>query len=178
MTSALGLKKPVGEVLVLAAAALAVAASVLPSVVGTITLLGPGRSLSLDAWHDSAWAWLFTVLLAAAGGSVLIGGGWAARQPSSWCWPTTLLIVLVADLSLIGSVLWPRNPGTTSATFSGLVLRHPELGQWLGASLGPGLGFYLNVIAALLATASAVAVLGGKVSGYEHAGANPFSLRK
>jgi len=178
MTSGLGLKKPVGEVSVLVAAGLAVAASVLPSVVGTIASLGPGRSLSLDAWHDSAWAWSFTVLLAGAGVSVLIGGGWAARQPSSWCWPATLLIVLAGDLSLIASVLWPRNPGTTSATFSGLVLRHPELGQWLGASLGPGFGFYLNVIAALLATASAVAVLGGKVPGYEHAGANPFFLRK
>jgi len=129
---------------------------------GTITLLGPGRSLSLDAWHDSAWAWLFTVLLAAAGVTVLIGGGWATRQPASWCWPATLLIVLAGDLSLIGSVLWPRNPGTTSATFSGLVLRHPEIGQWLGASLGPGLGFYLNAIAALLATASAVAVLAAR----------------
>jgi len=178
MTSGVGLKRPAGEVLVLVAAGLGVAASVLPSVVGTIASLGPGRSLSLDAWHDGAWAWLFTVLLAAAAISVLIGGGWASRQPSSWCWPTTLLILLAGDLSLIGSVLWPQNPGTSSATFSGLVLRHPELGQWLGASLGPGLGFYLSAIAALLATASAVAVLGGKVPGYEHAGANAFPVRK
>jgi len=177
MASGLGFKKPAGEVSVLVAAGLAVAASVLPSVVGTIASLGPGRSLSLDAWHDSAWAWSFTVLLAAAGVSVLIGGGWAARQPSSWCWPTTLLLVLVADLSLIASFVWPQNPGSSSATFSGLVLRHPELGQWLGASLGPGLGFYLSAVAALLATASAVAVLGGKVPGYEHVRASASSVR-
>jgi len=178
MASGLGLKRPAGEVLVLVAAGLAAAASVLPSVVGTIASLGPGRSLSLDAWHDGAWAWLFIVLLAAAAVSVLAGGGWGSRQPSSWCWPTTLLILLVADLTLIGSFVWPQNPGTSSATFSGLVLRHPELGQWLGASLGPGLGFYLSAIAALLATASAVAVLGGKVSGYEHVGASAFSVRR
>jgi hypothetical protein len=179
MVSGLGLTKPVGEVSVLVAAGLAVAASVLPSVVGTIASLGPGWPvLSLDAWQDSAWAWSSTVLLAAAGVCVLIGGGWSSRQPSSWCWPATLLMVLVADLSLIGSFLWPQNPGATSATFRGLVLRHPELGQWLGASLGPGLGFYLSVIAALLATAGAVAVVRGKIAGYEHAGANPFWIRK
>jgi len=178
MTSGLGLKRPAGEVLVLVAAGMAVAASVLPSVVGTIASLGSGRSLSLNAWDDGVWAWSFTVLLAAAGVSVLVGGGWASRQPSSWCWPTTLLILLIGDLSLIGSFVWPQNPGGSSATFSGLVLRHPELGQWLGASLGPGLGFYVSAIAALLATASAVAVLVGKVSGYENAGANASSVRK
>jgi hypothetical protein len=175
MASRLGLKRPAGEVLVLVATGLGVAASVLPSVVGTIASLGPGRSLALDAWHGGAWAWLFTLLLAAAGVTVLVGGGWAGRQPSSWCWPTALLVLVMADLSLIGSFLWPRNPGAGSGTFSGLVLRHPELGQWLGASLGPGLGFYLSAVAALLATASAFAVLGGKLPGYDAARANaPF----
>jgi len=178
MASSFGLKRPAGEVLVLAAAGLGVAASVLPSVGGTIASLGPGRSLSLDAWHDGAWALLFTVLLASAAVSVLIGGGWASRQPSSWCWPTVLLVLLIGDLSLIGSFVWPQNPGASSATFSGLVLRHPELGQWLGASLGPGLGFYLSAIAALLATASAVAVLGGIVPGYDKAGTNAPSAGK
>jgi hypothetical protein len=178
MASGLGLKRPAGEVLVLVAAGLGVAASVLPSVVGTIVSLGPSSSLSLDAWHDGAWAWLFTVLLASAGVSVLIGGGWASRQPSSWCWPMVLLILLLGDLSLIGSFVWPQNPGVSSASFSGLALRYPELGQWLGASLGPGLGFYLSVIAALLATVSAVAVLGGIVPGYGSAGVKAPSAGK
>lgn len=172
MASRVRLNRPAGEVLVLVAAGLGVAASVLPSVVGTIASLGPGRSLSLDAWHGGAWAWLFTVLLAAAGVTVLAGGGWGSRQPSPWCWPTALLALLLGDLSLVGSFLWPQNPGSGSGTFSGLVLRHPELGQWLGASLGPGLGFYLSALAALLATSSAVAVLGGKLPGYDSATAS------
>jgi len=176
MASRLGLERPAGEVLVLVAAGLGVGASVLPSVVGTIASLGPSRSLSLDAWHDSPWAWLFTVLLASAGVSVLIGGGWASRQPSSWCWPTVLLILLIGDLSLVGSFVFPQNPGVGSASFSGLVLRHPELGQWLGASLGPGLGSYLSAFAALLATVSAVAVLSGILSGYGKTGTNAPSV--
>jgi hypothetical protein len=48
MTSELGLKRPAGEVLVLVAAGLGVAASALPSVVGTIASLDPGRSLLPD----------------------------------------------------------------------------------------------------------------------------------
>jgi hypothetical protein len=174
MASRLGLERPAGEVFVLVAAGLGMAASVLPSVVGTIESLGPGRSLSLDAWHNGAWAWLFTVLLAVASISVLIGGGWTSR-PSSWCWPTVLLVLLVADLSLIGNFVWPRNPGVGSSSFSGLVLRHPEMGQWLGASLGPGLGFYLSAIAAVAATVSAIAVLRGMMPGYDKAEASTSS---
>jgi hypothetical protein len=167
MISKWGLSRPAGEVLVLVAAALGVAASILPSVLGTVASLGPARSLSLDAWHAGTWAWLFTVLLACAGVAVLVGGGRASRQPSPWCWPTVLVLLLLGDLSLVASFVWPANPGLTSRTFAGMALRYPELGQWLGAAIGPGLGLYLSAIAALVATASAVAVVRGVMPGYD-----------
>src|SRR5882757_2454336 len=83
MTSGVGLKRPAGEVLVLVAAGLGVAASVLPSVVGTIASLGPGRSLSLDAGSDGAWAWSVTVLRGGALSRVRIARCWVGCAPSS-----------------------------------------------------------------------------------------------
>jgi hypothetical protein len=141
---------PVGEVVVLAAAALGVVASVLPWYQGDVSVLGFGGSVGVNAWNAGAGAWLSMLGLVVAAVAALVSGATATRAAAGWCWPLVLGLSVFSAVCL--SVWWASSPGSRGSGDDSRVLEGPGSGLMVSSSTGPGVGFYLG----LLATAATV----------------------
>ena len=143
---------PVGEVVVLAAGALGVVASVLPWYQGGFSGPGVGGSVEVNAWNAGAGAWLSMLALVAAAVAVLVGGATATRTASGWCWPLVLGLSIFSAVCLIARwASWPDS-GDGGHGYGVVEVHGSGPGGLVSTSTGPGVGLYLG----LLATAATV----------------------
>ena len=142
---------PLAEVIVLGAAMLAVAASVLPW--HRRVILG-GGVVEVDAWAAGLESRLSVVWLIAAAVVVVIGGATAVRRAANWCWPAVLGLSIFSLACLMtrwlnwsgwsGDLLIDRPEDSVVSAHT----NSPDTS--LGDSTGPQLGFYLVVLAVLI----------------------------
>ena len=147
---------PLAEVIVLGAAMLAVAASVLP---WHRRAIADGGVVEVDAWAVGLESRLAVVWLITAAVVVVIGGATADRRAASWCWPAVLGLSLFSLACLMTRWLdwsgWSGDPLIDRPDDS-VVSAHTNAPETsLGDSTGPQLGFYLEVLAVLITMTTA-----------------------
>jgi hypothetical protein len=146
----------VGELAVLGAGALGLVASLLPWYGGSVSVLGFTGSVEVNAWSAGAGAWLSMLSLVAAAVVVLVAGETAARMAAVWCWQLVLGLSVFSVVCLVARwASWPsyRDAGDGYGVFE---LHGNGLGGLLGASAGPGVGFYLGIVASAVTTLASV----------------------
>ena len=145
----------VGEGIVLSCAVLGLVASVLPWYSEGVSVFGFSASVSLNAWHAGVEAWLSILALVLAGVIVLVFGASVTRTASRWCWPTVAGLAVGAAACLGDAwTNWARHDDTGNQAMDGL--SGHGLGWLLAMDAGPGIGFYLGVLATLVAGATAM----------------------
>jgi hypothetical protein len=138
---------PMSEVVVLAAGALGVVASVLPWYQGGFSVLGFGGSVEVNAWDAGAGAWLSMLGLVAAAVAAVVGGATATRRASGWCWPLVLGLSVFSVVCLIARwASWPDSRDSGDG-YGMLEVHGSGLGGLVSTSAGPGAGFYLGLFA-------------------------------
>lgn len=147
---------PVGEAVVLAAGALGFVASLLPWYRGSFSVLGFGGSVEVNAWNAGAGAWLSMLGLVAAGVVALVGGATTTRRPAGWCWPVVLGLSAFSVVCLIARWVSWSGPGDGGEGYGGLEVNGSGLGGLVSASAGPGVGFYLGLVATAATTVTSV----------------------
>ena len=140
---------PLAEVIVLGAAMLAVAASVLP---WHRRMIVDGSVVEVDAWAAGVESWVAVVWLIAAAVVVVIGGATTARRAASWCWPAVLGLSTFSLACLMTRWINWSDPLMARPDDSVVSAHTNALDTSLRDSTGPQLGFYLAVLAALITT--------------------------
>jgi hypothetical protein len=138
---------PLGEVMVLAAGALGVVASVLPWYQGDVSVSGFRGSVEVNAWDAGAGAWLSMLGLVAAAVAALVGGATATRTASGWYWPLALSLSGFSAVCLIARwASWPESRDSADG-YRMLEVHRSGPGGLVNTSTGPGVGFYLGLLA-------------------------------
>ena len=144
------------EVIVLGAAMLAVAASVLPWYRRAIA---EGGVVEVDAWAAGLESRLAVVWLITAAVVVVIGGATTDRRAAIWCWPAVLGLSIFSLACLMTRWLdwsgWADDPLIDGPDDSVVSAHTNALGPSLHDSTGPQLGFYLVVLAVLITMTTA-----------------------
>lgn len=134
--------------------------SLVPWYRGTASVFGFSGSITVTAWDAGPSAWLAVVLLAAAGAVALVGLLSPSRPVPAWYALAPAGLTTMAALCLV--VRWASWSGTgeDAGSIEGFQFSGSFLGGLVEASAGPEFGFYLALVAEVVALAASWMVAG------------------
>lgn len=144
------------DLAVVGAGAVAFLASLFPWYRGTASVFGFSGSVTVNAWNAGPSAWLSVVLLTAAGAVALMSLLNTARTAPAWYALVPAGLTTLATLCLVARwASWSGDQGMGGmGGLEGLQLSGSWLGGFVEASAGPEFGFYLALVAAVVALAA------------------------
>jgi hypothetical protein len=141
---------------VLGAGALAFVASFLPWYTASFAVLGIKSSVGANAWNAGFGAWFPMLAVMAAAGAVLAGAADARWRESPLRPVVTLGLAALALLTLLLSWAGGGIGDFGGVQHSGADFGQFDLGGFVSASSGVGVGLYAGLVAAAVAVVAAV----------------------
>lgn len=141
---------------VLGAGALAFVASFLPWYTASFAVLGIKSSVGANAWNAGFGAWFPMLAVMAAAGAVLAGAADARWRVSPLRPVVTLGLAALALLTLLLSWAGGGIGDFGGVQHSGADFGQFDLGGFVSASGGVGVGLYAGLVAAAVAVVAAV----------------------
>lgn len=142
------------DLAVIGAGAVGFLSSLFPWYRGTASVFGFSGSITVNAWNAGPSAWLAVVLLTAAAAVALMNVMNTARPAPAWFPLAPAGLTTLAALCLVAR--WASWSGDNSAPngFEGFQFSGSFLGGLVEASAGPEFGFYLALVAEVVALAA------------------------
>jgi hypothetical protein len=148
---------PVLDIVLVGAGALGFTSGLMPWYRSTASVLGLQGSVTVNAWDAGPAAWLTVVLLTAAGVVALlrlVGGPGLRTGDTAWRALLPAVLATLAALCLLARwSSWTGSPDEIEG-LEGAQFRGSFLNGLVQADAGPDTGFYLAVVAVLVALVS------------------------
>lgn len=142
------------DLAVIGAGAVGFLSSLFPWYRGTASVFGFSGSITVNAWNAGPSAWLAVVLLTAAGAVALMSVLGSGRSAPAWYALLPAALTTLAALCLVGRwASWSGDNGGAGG-LEGMQFSGSFLGGLVEASAGPEFGFYLALVAEVVALAA------------------------